>query len=454
MPPMRILKISAQDEGGGAAGVARDLARMFRARGHACVTAVGARRGRDDHVLEIPDKGAGMGWACAALGTRDAISPWLGKVRGAGRIHDLLHCFGRPQRLLDRLRGTEDFTLPSSAAALDMAPWPPDLVHAHNLHSFRGPLGHFDLRVLPALTAKVPWVLTLHDAWLTTGHCAHSLACERWLTGCGRCPDLGLFPAVHRDGTAANWQRKRDIFAKSRFYVASPSRWLMDRVERSMLAPATIEGRVIANGVDLSIFHPGNREQARQALDLPRDCHVLVFVVQGLTGRSWKDFATVRQAVFQLAHANADRSILLLVLGEDSAPERLGPAEIRYLPFRKDAGAVAEYYRASDIYVHAAHADTFPSAVIEAMACGTPVIATSVGGIPEQVTPETGVLVPAKDGDAMARAIVTLLDDPGRRRKLSDNAAVRARECFDLQKQADAYLAWFQDILESRGRTS
>jgi hypothetical protein len=58
-------------------------------------------------------------------------------------------------------------------------------------------------------------MLTLHDAWLLSGHCAHSFDCQRWKTGCGECPDLDVYPASPRDATACNWRRKREILAEA-----------------------------------------------------------------------------------------------------------------------------------------------------------------------------------------------------------------------------------------------
>ena len=109
----------------------------------------------------------------------------------------------------------------------------PSVIHCHNLHS-----GYFDLRALPWLSRVAPVVLTLHDAWLLSGHCAHSFGCDRWKNGCGACPDLSIPPAIAKDGTAANWKRKRRIFERSQLYVVTPSQWMMDRAQQSILAPA------------------------------------------------------------------------------------------------------------------------------------------------------------------------------------------------------------------------
>ncbi len=108
---------------------------------------------------------------------------------------------------------------------------------------------------------------------------------------------------------------------------------------------------------------------------------------------------------------------------------------------------VARWLQAADLYVHPSRADTFPSGVLEALACGTPVVASRVGGIPEQVRDETGVLVDPGDPAALASAIESLLADPSRRGQMSAAAAEDARTRFSLDRQVDAYVALYGELL-------
>lgn len=406
---------------------------------------VGTRGADDVQTVELPDRHERFGWAQIALQARDSVRPLLGRVRGVGRLHELLHAVGRPRRLWDRLRGVEDWNLPASWRVLELAPERPDLIHAHNLHSFRGSAGHFDLRALALLSRAVPVVLTLHDAWLTTGHCAHSLGCGRWENGCGDCPDLTLYPPVRRDATAENWRRKKEVFAVSRLYVTAPCKWLLDRAERSMLAPAIAQSRVIANGIDRTVFTPGSKAHARVRLGLPGDAHILLYAGQTIKAGSYRDFPTLKWTVAKVAERLRGK-VLLIALGENLPAEPCGAAEIRFVPFLADRNYVADHYRAADVYVHPARAETFPTTILEAMACATPVVATNVGGIPEQVSSETGMLVPAGDAEAMAAATVRILMDAGLAQRLGDSAAERVRHAFDLDSQADKYLDWFETI--------
>jgi glycosyltransferase involved in cell wall biosynthesis len=341
------------------------------------------------------------------------------------------------------LRGEEDFDFPGSEALLAGAATT-DVFHLHNLHG-----AYFDLRLLPQLAAIRPVVLTLHDAWLLSGHCAHSFSCGRWETGCGNCPDLTIYPSVPRDATAWNWRRKQRLFAATRAYVATPSRWLMDRVRRSMLWPAVAEAKVIPNGVDVSVFAPGDRDLARDRLGLPRDAGILCCSANNITRDPFKDWPTLAAAVGQVRGPRSE-PLILCCLGESRGPERLGEASVIYARVDEPAD-LARWYQASDLHLHAARADTFPSAVLEAMASQIPSIASDVGGICEQIEDGvTGVLVPEADAGAMAAAIDALLSDDDVRAQMGYRARERATNEFDERSMVASYLDWLRTIVASR----
>ena len=153
-----------------------------------------------------------------------------------------------------------------------------------------------------------------------------------------------------------------------------------------------------------------------------------------------------------MAAANLNgQNVLFLALGQAGAAERIGPAVVRFVPYQTNRTAVASYYQAADVYIHAARADTFPNTVLEALACGTPVVATAVGGIPEQIEDgRTGFLVPAGDAQSLADRLTQLLSDSNPREGMGMRAAEVVALQFDLNQQADAYLAWYEQLVHER----
>ncbi|MFN5964482.1 MAG: glycosyltransferase, partial [Pseudanabaena sp.] len=106
------------------------------------------------------------------------------------------------------------------------------------------------------------------------------------------------------------------------------------------------------------------------------------------------------------------------------------------------------------VYIHAARADTFPNVVLEALACGTPVVATKVGGISEQIeNGKTGFLVSVGDALGMADSVQRLIENETLYNQISEQAAKVAIEKFDLERMVDDYLGWYQHILNAISTT-
>ena len=213
-----------------------------------------------------------------------------------------------------------------------------------------------------------------------------------------------------------------------------------------MLKPAIVESRVIPNGVNLRIFHPADQIEARRELGLPINIKILLFTANGIRKNIWKDYNTLQSALMELT--KAETKVLCIALGEKAPRELIGNIEIRFVPYQKDTGKVARYYQAADLYVHPARADTFPTTVLESLACGTPVVASDVGGIPEQIMEgRTGCLVPVGDARAMARNIIDLLMDDEIRSWMGQQAAKDAAQRFGMERMIKDYLLFYEKII-------
>ncbi len=408
---MRVLIVNTADRGGGAERMSMRLLDGLLERDVDAWLTVGVRAGEHPRVVPI------------------GASPHVRPPRAP------VQALWDARRRLDARSGREDFAFPSTRGLLDVAGERPDVVLAVNLHG-----GYFDLRRLPALAGRVPVVAKLADSWLFTGHCAVPRGCDRWQHGCGECPDLLTPPAVARDRTAGNWRRKRRLMARSRLTVTAPSRWMIERAQRSLLAPAIDEAHVVPNGVDFDVFAPGSSAPGREQLGIDADARVLVFVAHGGLSNPYKDGALLLEAAQRVADRHGATE-LIVVGGERRVEAVHGALTLREIPYVRGAQRLADVYRAADLYVHAAYEETFCITAAEALACGIPVVAAAGGGLPEVVRHgETGLVSEPGMLDPFVAGIERLLADGDERRRMGAAASVYARQRFDAERMVDSYL--------------
>jgi glycosyltransferase involved in cell wall biosynthesis len=421
-PLRKVVIVNTADEGGGAERMSMAILEGFAALGLETWLLVGDKKTDHPHVLPFYQ------------------SPFLDYRHYEKALHRTAL---EARRRAERWLGLEDFSHPYSHRILDLTGSCPDLVLCHNLHG-----GYFDLRALADLSQRVPVLLRLFDSWLLTGHCANTLGCPRWQTGCGRCPDLNIPPAIRRDATRFNWLRKRRSLRGARLFVSAESQWILDRAKQSLFAPAVAEWKLIPGGVDLDTFSPGLQSAARQELGLDPEGHIVLFVANRGPENPLKDFPTVYQAMLELGRRNPDKRIDLLAVGSGGRDEQIAPGiVVRRLGYIRSPGRLASLYRAADVYVHAALEETFGLSVAEALACGVPVVTASRGGVLELVQHgRTALTVPSRTPVDLADAIARLLSSPSLRRTMGVAAAASARAHLDRRMMISALHAWCAEI--------
>ncbi len=410
--PLNITHIHGSDHGGGAELTAYDLHRQLQALGHSSLLLVGRKSRPDLDVVEIPHR----------RGPRGLV---------------------RTTRWLERVFGFQYLYAPGFRAVGEIIPPHTDVLHFHSLH---GGGGYADIGALPGLTRRWASVVTLQDMWMLTGHCAHSGACERWKAGCGRCPDLTLYPAVSRDQTRFNFWRKRRALHASRLAVVTPSAWLAAKVRDSPL----FSGRsvhVVPNAVDTNVFQPvDDKRVVRERLGLPTD-KVVVLLVANLLELAWKGMAHALDALNRVT----DPRVLVVLVGN------VTPAFTRALerpwvavPYQADRRSLASLYAGADLLVMPSLEEVFGMVAAEAMACGTPVVAYATGGLPEVVGDDGGLLAPRADVGGLAAGIAALVADDQKRSDLGRSAAARAALRFSLRQQARLYQAVYEEVVDGR----
>jgi glycosyltransferase involved in cell wall biosynthesis len=194
--------------------------------------------------------------------------------------------------------------------------------------------------------------------------------------------------------------------------------------------------RVLRNGVDLDDFSPGPAE-------LPSDLRIpagapVVTIVGAL--RRGKGQMLAIKAWPEVSRHHPEARLLLVGTGEMEAALRTRAAALGVADRVVFAGlrtSVSGLLRASTVVALPSEIEALPTTLIEAAGCGLPVVATDVGGTPEVVTHGvTGLLTPPGDADALARAIVDLLGDEGRRRLMGEAARRMAERRFDMHDWA------------------
>ncbi len=384
------------------------------------------------------------------------------KFRGSWMFFKICRSLSIPVKQLFDVLGIDYFNYPGLKAKL------PQLVNPANtiIQVYVAHGNYLDLRYIRTLSKSNIVVFRMPDAWLLSGHCAHSFECEKWKTGCGSCPDLTIPPKVSRDATAFNWKRKAELYKESRLHIVTPSHWLMNKVKQSMLLRGAVSLNVIPNGVDTEIFTPGSQAASRKLLGIDTEVTVLLFSANGIKRNRWKDFGQIQEILHRLSAFKFERQIEFIGLGDSGETELIGGSKVRYIKYQEDTDVLVHYYRSADIYIHPTKADSFPNSVLEALACGTLVIANAVGGIPEQIKPlaaecyggkksdweefdaenATGILVLPGDSTSFTKAIKFLITNQHIQIQMGKNARSDASVRFSQHRVTNEYLKLYREL--------
>jgi glycosyltransferase involved in cell wall biosynthesis len=414
---LNVLMVNTHQSGGGAGQFGGLLAGVLRAAGDHVSAFVRTPR-RDEHDAQP-----------AGSWRETRLALWLQRHG----LSDLGHF----SSLLWRLRS-------QYAAA--------DVLHLHNLHG-----GYVSIAALPLWGFDKPVVWTLHDFWPLTGGCAAPQQCTRWRQACGRCSQAGVYPVGHVDRTRLYRQLKPRLIAAAHARLVTPSRWLLERVGE-LPALRRLPQRVIRPPIDCETFAPRDDTAAvRRQFGLAPDCFTVI-----VSGNNWSDRSKgAEDAVAALRAAGAAvRRLQVLVVGRDG-DRVLTPSGVpgQVLPFIAQRERLAAAYACADVCLFPSRAENYPLTVLESLACGTPVVAYAVGGVPEQIEHLlTGYVAWNGQSVELARGLVLLAREGRRARAMG----LRGREFVrrtsapgDVAEQyRDEYRRAIASWCRRRGRAS
>ena len=386
--------------------------RALLARGHQSAMAVRFKRGSDPAVFEV--------------GTR------------LTRVVDNHLLVPLERRLsLQHLLPTSGYALHVSSHLRDA-----EIIHLQLIHA--SPF--FSLANLPVISRRRSLVWTIHDPWMTTGHCIHPRDCDRWRIGCGKCPDLVRPQPMRRDRTALMWRIKRSLVRRSRPTLVVASHFMRELIAESPILSG-LPCRVIPFGVPIDTFKPLDRAAARSHLGLPDDADVIAFRFRGFDDPH-KGGGLLADALRMLQPARP--TTLLVIEGGKDLPPLGGRFRVVDLGWIESPAELACVFNAADLYLMPSAAEAFGMMAVEAMACGIPVIVCEGTALPEVVmAPEGGLSVPAGQPAALARAIEDLLASPAARHEIGCRAVELAREHYSIEAYVQRHLELYQELLEA-----
>lgn len=319
----------------------------------------------------------------------------------------------------------------------------PDILHLHWVAD--GTLRLHDIARL-----GIPMVWTMHDTWPFTAGCHILNGCEGYLSKCECC--RALTSTVGRIYAARQFSVRRSLYQKMMLTAVSPSVDYMEKARNSGLMD-DIEVCHIPNCIDTSLFRPLERAYARQLLGLPADATLLLFGAVSVRDRH----KGMDLALEALRHVASSGEIPLLSCvcfggGEVAGADEL-PFSFLHMGRLEDQLTLALAYSAADIFICPSRQESFSQTTLESLSCGTPVVAFSVGGIPDMV--EHGVsgwLAAPENVQELAAGISCLLGDAELRERMGRAGREKVEREFSQSVVAAQYKALYERILEERRR--
>ncbi len=413
---MKILHINASDTSGGAARAGYRLHRALLEDGVESRMLV-QRKYSDDHTVFGPQT--------RLQKISSHLRPFLDRLT-VKRYKEKTQTLFSPS------------SLPFSGVAERINALRPDIVH---LHWICGGMMRFE--DLAKVQAPIVW--SLHDMWAFTGGCHYDQGCGRYAASCGRCVVLGS--AKERDLSRKVFLRKQKALRRcTNMTINGLSGWLASCAQRSALFK---DHRVVnlPNPIDTELFKPVDKDLARELLDLPQNKNIVLFGAMNATGDPRKGFPELSQALSMLQ--SPDIELVIFGSRKPLSPSDLG-FPTHYLGHLSDDLTLKILYSAADVMVVPSLQENLSNAIMESLACGTPVVGFNIGGNSDMIEhKQNGYLATPHEPSDLANGIDWVLSsqDPLLLRRNSREKVVRE---FDSYTVARKYIDLYKQILEQK----
>ncbi|QXV66623.1 glycosyltransferase family 4 protein [Mucilaginibacter sp. 21P] len=420
---MKVALINTSDAGGGAAEACMRLLNALRQHGIEATVVVQEQRRQAEHVHGVNQS-------------------FFGKLKA--RFNFLLERI--PYILFEEREKAVRFAFSTANVGTDITKddviKQADVIHIHWTNS--GFLSVQDLKKLLALNKPVVW--TLHDMWAFTGGCHYAGPCNHFKNQCGNC--YFLRDPQDDDLSHSGWLRKSSLFEQAKnLSIVTCSHWLGEvAMKSSLLKGFMIEA--IPNPIDTEVFSPKDKAAMRAKWKVTDSAKVILFGAANINDRR-KGINFLVEALDHLKALSADERVEIVIFGKNKHFDTSTlPFPVHQLNTITSPSDLAEIYSLADVFISPSVEDNLPNMIMEAMACGTPVVAFNTGGIPDLVDHWTnGYLAEFKSSSDLATGLQMLLNTH-EWDKYSSAARYKVKRVFNNEKVAGQYISLYQSVLK------
>lgn len=304
----------------------------------------------------------------------------------------------------------------------------PDIIHLHNLHGYYLNYPLLFRYLKEEFKGKIVW--TFHDCWPVTGHCPYFVTakCDKWKIQCRECPNKGSYPiSWFMDSSESNYKLKKELFSGfENITIICPSVWMQDIVKQSFLKDT--KSVVVSNGIDLDVFYPRETEEAIKKYRIPRDKKVILGVAS-----IWEERKGLR--VFINLAKELDENYVIVLVGLNKAQKKKMLPNMIGIERTENKAELAEIYSRADVFLNPSEEESFSLVTIEAMACGTPVVALDSSAVKELVNDETGIVLHEPTMDEYKKAIECC-----EKLKINNEEISRSAQKYSVKSMSEAVL--------------
>lgn len=313
----------------------------------------------------------------------------------------------------------------------------PDIVHLHWINE-----GFLKIDDLVKIKAPIVW--SMHDNWPFTGGCHIKWDCENYLKSCGSCPHLGS--KGPNDLSKTIFKKKLKAYNNiTNLTVVGLSKWITECAKSSALF-STKRVVNLPNLINPNDFFPIDKQLARSILKLPQDKKLVLFGAMSALSDLNKGFNELSAALKQINSNSCE----LVVFG--SSKPKIShdfKQSTHYLGKLNDDISLRLVYSAADVMVVPSRQENLSNAIMESLACGTPVVAFNTGGNADLINHEqNGYLAQPFDIKDLAKGIEQQLlesADSKKYQKISDDTYTR----FSVSTVTSKYIDFYKSIINN-----